>query len=666
MKDNLSIALIGNPNCGKTTLFNAYTGAKLKTANWPGVTVEKKEKSFEYCGRSITLTDLPGTYSLASYTAEEALSRQYILGNNADVVLVIADASTLERNLYLTLQLIELGRPTVLALNMIDTAKKQGISVETERLSERLGIPVIPISARKRTGLKELMSAATDDALQNKYGANAVCYKPQTELAIKKLSERITKGYPSVACPRWLAVKLLERDKALCEEYPVNAADIYATTSKEDILNRKLEFIERLVSETVVRHNNKPCITDKADAVLLHPVWSIPIFAAIMALVFFATFTLGDAIKVYFERMLEYFSEDVRAFLACRNVSAAVSSLVVDGIIAGVGSVLTFLPNIFILFLALAFLEDSGYMARVACIADRMMSRAGLSGKAFIPLILGFGCSVPAVMATRTLENGSDKIKAMLAVPFMSCSARLPVYVLFAEAFFAEKAMLAAYSMYIIGIMAAVAAARLIRPKGTSASEGSLIIELPDYRLPDVRGVLIYVGEKLKDYITKAGTTIFIASVLLWLLLKLGPYGTANDINESYAAYIGRYTAPLLAPAGLGYWQLAVALLSGLAAKEVVVSSMGVLFGIDNILSSDGVLVLAEALGKMGFTTVNAYSMMLFCLLYVPCLATVASIKRESGSLKYTWLSIVIHLLSAWSVSSLFFGAARLIRFIFF
>ena len=300
-------------------------------------------------------------------------------------------------------------------------------------------------------------------------------------------------------------------------------------------------------------------------------------------------------------------------------------------------------------------------MARVAYIMDSFMSKLGLSGKAFIPMILGFGCSVPAVMATRTLENRSDKIKTILAVPFMSCSARLPIYVLLSETFFARNAMLAAYSMYIVGIAMSVAVAKFVNVGGKNNRRSQLLIELPEYKLPDAHTVFIYVWEKLKDYITKAGTTIFVASVVLWLLLNFGPHGITPYIEQSYAAYIGKFIAPLLAPAGLGYWQIAVALISGIAAKEVVVSSLGVLFGIGNILSAEGMCSLADSLSALGFTSVNAYSMMLFCLLYVPCMATVATIKKETGSLGYTWLSVCIHIISAWSISTLFFCCARLI-----
>ena len=678
MKDVINVAFIGNPNCGKTTLFNAYTGAKLKVANWPGVTVEKKEGQFEFEGQKMKLVDLPGIYSLTSYTMEEKLSRQYVLGDDVDIIIDVVDASSLERNLYLALQFIELGKPVVLALNMMDIVEERGMEIDLHRLPEMLGIPVIPVSARKKTGLDILMHAvlhhvqsgkadpiehhhAGGKHIHNHHAEYAMVYSDDIEDKIDILSTRLKEKYPDFVNIRWLAIKTLEHDEAVLKDYPIDMSGVAENSLETELINQKFSFIEEIIGEVLVNKDKKSHTTDKIDAVLTHPVWGVPAFLIIMAFVFFLTFTVGDFLKGYFEIALEWISNGASDLLLSLGVNEWIRSLVVDGIIAGVGGILTFLPNIFILFLALAFLEDSGYMSRVAYVMDSLMSKLGLSGRAFIPMLLGFGCSVPAVMASRALEDKSDRIRTILATPFMSCSARLPIYVLLSETFFPRNAMIAAYSMYVIGIIVAIAVAKFIKIGKGKKKINTLLIELPEYKTPNAHTIFIYVWEKIKDYLTKAGTTIFIASIVLWVLLNFGPSGMTSYINESYAAYIGKFIAPALAPAGLGQWQLAVALISGIAAKEVVVSSLSVLYGIGNILSAEGMASLATALSATGFTAINAYSMMLFCLLYVPCIATVATIKRETNSLKYTWLSIGLHIATAWLVSTLFYQVASLI-----
>ena len=379
-----------------------------------------------------------------------------------------------------------------------------------------------------------------------------------------------------------------------------------------------------------------------------------------MALVFFLTFTVGDWLKGYFEIGLSWLSDTVLQLLNSLHVGAVLTSLIVDGIIAGVGGILTFLPNIFILFLALAFLEDSGYMSRVAFVMDGIMGKVGLSGRAFIPMLLGFGCTVPAVMASRALENRRDRLKTIMITPFMSCSARLPVYVLFSEMFFGKYAMLAAYSMYLIGILVAILIALITNKIDRQDNQGTLLIELPEYKTPNARTVMIYVWTKVKDYLTKAGTTIFLASIVLWFLLKFGPHGMAGEMSDSFGAYLGKWLTPIMRPAGLGYWQIVVALISGIAAKEVVVSSMSVLYGISNISSDAGMASLSALLGTQGFTAVNAYALMIFCLLYVPCIASIAVIRKETGSLKWTAGTVLLQLGIAWVCATLFFQVASL------
>ncbi len=677
MSDNINVAFIGNPNCGKTTLFNAYTGANLKVANWPGVTVEKKEGQMSYHNKKYKLVDLPGTYSLTSYTMEERVTRRYILEDEVDVIIDVVDASALERNLYLAVQLIELGKPVVLALNMMDIVEERGMEIDLHRLPEMLGVPVVPVCARRRTGLNVLMHAVAHhqkkawDRLEHHHEAGshehshheqyAMVYSDDIEDKIDKISELIEVKYPELENRRWYAIKYLEADEEICRSYPLNLAGIADKSYEEEIINQRYDFIEEVVNEVLVNKTEKAQTTDKVDSVVTHPLWGLPIFLGIMALVFFFTFTIGDWLKGYFELGLEWFSAVSADFLTAVDAGTLLTSLVVDGIIAGVGGVLTFLPNIFILFLALAILEDSGYMSRVAYVMDGIMSKIGLSGRAFIPMLLGFGCTVPAVMASRTLENKGDRLRTILVTPFMSCSARLPVYVLLSQMFFGDRAMLAAYSMYIIGVITAIVVARLLKIFSKESQPNTLLIELPEYKSPNTRTIFIYVWDKVKDYLTKAGTTIFVASIVLWALLNFGRDGMTSDMSTSFAAAIGRVLEPIMSACGLGYWQIVVALISGIAAKEVVVSSMSVLYGVSNISSTAGMASLAAILTGSGFTAVNAYSMMIFCLMYVPCAATIATIHRETKSLKWTLFAVLLQLGLAWLCSTAFYVVASAI-----
>ncbi|WP_281691661.1 ferrous iron transport protein B [Neglectibacter timonensis] len=698
MAHELSIGFVGNPNCGKTTLFNAYTGANLKVANWPGVTVEKKEGRFQYHDHEYKLVDLPGSYSLTSYTMEEQVSRQYILSDDVDVIIDVADASALERNLYLTLQLIELGKPVILALNMMDIVEKRGMEIDTHRLPEMLGIPVIPVSARRKTGLDILMHAAShhkdhreDMPLIHHHHSSAgipehgrsqtaqtrhshhhhhhhhhqeytMVYSDEIENKIDQLLEVLRDKYPSLRNPRWYAIKLLESDKEVLKQCPIDRPDILDRSYEQEIINQKYDFIDEIIQEVLVNKEKKEVFTDKIDNVLTNTWLGLPIFLGIMALVFFLTFTVGDWLKGFFEMGLDLFSGAVLSSLQAINTAPMLISLIVDGIITGVGGILTFLPNIFILFLALAFLEDSGYMSRVAYVMDGIMGKLGLSGRSFIPMILGFGCSVPAIMASRALENKRDRYKTMLITPFMSCSARLPIYVLFSEMFFPEKALLVAYSMYLLGLVVAVLSAffmHLLDRKKTR--ENSLLIELPEYKAPSARTIAIYVWEKVKDYLTKAGTVIFIASILMWFLLNFGPSGYSADMSQTYGSLLGKWIVPFFAPIGLGYWQIVVALIAGISAKEVVVSSCAVLFGISNITSNAGMSAFMGTLSSIGFGALNAYALMTFSLLYIPCAATLATIKKETGSWGWTGLTALFQIAVAWVVTFLVYHIGLLI-----
>ena len=668
MKELTHVAFIGNPNCGKTTLFNAYTGARLKVANWPGVTVEKKEGSFTYQGEKIRLVDLPGIYSLTSYTMEEKVSRSYIMGDEVNVVIDVADASSLERNLYLTLQLIELGKPVVLALNMMDIVEERGMAIDLHRLPEMLGIPCIPVSARQKRGLEILMHAVLHhkdkelDVLEHDHPYEShhhhdhhkdivMVYSDEIEDKIDLISERLTERYGELPNLRWHAIKYLEQDEEILKKYPLDASDVADRSYETDIINQKYDFIEEIIQECLVGKSEKAQFTDKIDRWLTNRIWGVPIFLGIMALVFFLTFTVGDWLKGYMEQAIEAISRLITNGLVALGTGPVVQSLVVDGILAGVGGILTFLPNIFILFLALAFLEDSGYMARVAYVMDGIMGTIGLSGRAFIPMLLGFGCTVPAVMASRALEDPRDRLKTILVTPFMSCSARLPIYVLFSQMFFGSYAMLAAYSMYVLGILVAIVVALVMNLFTRKKEVNTLLIELPEYKTPNLHSIAIYTWEKVEDYLRKAGTTIFAASILIWVLLNFGVGGMVTDMSQSFGAMAGRLLVPVMGPAGLGYWQIVVALISGLAAKEVVVSSMSVLFGVANAATQSGMGQMAAALAGVGFTVRNAYALMTFCLLYTPCMAAIATIRRETGSWKWTLFGAGFQLVVAWIVA---------------
>ncbi len=669
MSDNeMTIGFIGNPNCGKTTLFNAYTGANLKVANWPGVTVEKVEGVMRDHDMTIHLVDLPGTYSLTSYTMEEMVSRQFILSGDVDVIINVVDASALERSLYLTLQLLELGRPVVMALNMMDIVEKRGMEIDLHRLPEMLGIPVIPVSARQRRGLDILLHAAihhrgheAPDRLihehrhasrhQHDHDEYAMVYSDVIEDKIDQLIPALMLRYPDMTNFRWHAIKLLEGDREITEKYPVDMPQVLDRSYESDIINQKYDFIGEIIDEVLLHKEQQDMLTERADRLLTSKVWGIPVFLGIMAVTFFLTFTVGDWLKGYLEIAIGWLSDGVTAALAAADAGDVVTSLVVDGIIGGVGTIVTFLPNILILFLCLALLEDSGYMARVAYVMEGIMSKLGLSGKAFIPMLLGFGCTVPAIMASRALESKRDRFKVMLVTPFMSCNARLTIYILFSEMFFPDNAMVVAYSMYLIGIVVAIAVSAVIHVIDRKNTANYLMIELPEYKLPDGRTVAIYVWEKVKDYLEKAGTTIFLATLIIWALLNFGPGGYCSDMSDSFGAVLGRLLVPFFEPIGLGFWQIAVALIAGISAKEVVVSSCAVLFGIVNASSAEGMSAFAAALESIGFGQFNAFCLMVFCLLYIPCAAALGTIRKEANSWGWMWFTAFFQLATAWLVT---------------
>ena len=628
---------------------------------------------------NIHLVDLPGTYSLTSYTMEEMVARRFILSDEVDVIINVVDASSLERSLYLTLQLLELGKPVVMALNMMDIVEKRGMEIDLHRLPEMLGIPVIPVSARQRRGLDVLLHAAIHhkdstgpDRLihehktvshhrHNHHAEYAMVYSDEIEDKIDMIIPELKNRYPDLKNYRWHALKLLEGDKEITEKYPVDLPQVLDRSYESDIINQKYDFIGEIIREVLLYKERQDVLTEKADRLLTSKVWGIPVFLMIMAVTFFLTFTVGDWLKGYLELAISWLSDAAASGLTAIKAGDILTSLVVDGIIGGVGTIVTFLPNILILFLCLALLEDSGYMARVAYVMEGIMSRLGLSGKAFIPMLLGFGCTVPAIMASRALENRRDRFKVMLVTPFMSCNARLTIYILFSEMFFPDNAMVVAYSMYLIGIVVAIVVSAFIHLLDRKKSVNYLMIELPEYKLPDTHTVAIYVWEKVKDYLGKAGTTIFLATLIIWALLNFGPQGYTPDMTGSFGAVIGKWLTPFFIPIGLGFWQIAVALIAGISAKEVVVSSCAVLFGIVNASSPEGMTAFYTALENIGFGPLNAFCLMVFCLLYIPCAASLATIRKESGSWAWMGFTAAFQLAVAWLVTFIVYRIGLLI-----
>ncbi len=651
------VAFVGNPNCGKTTLFNAVTGSKLKVANWPGVTVEKKEGTVEFENEKLILIDTPGIYSLSTYTIEEKVTRNCILDDDIEVIVNVVDASNLERNLYLTLQLLELGKPIVMALNMMDVVEERGMEIDLHRFPEMLcDIPVVPVSAIKKRGLDILLHAIVHHKEAVTLG-EVFSYSDELEDKISKLEVIMGAKYPNHSSARWHAIKLLEDDEEVMSEHPIDVSRIVDKSYAREIIQAKYSYIDGIIEECLFNKDAKAAQTDKVDKILTHPILGVPCFLLIMAVVFLLTFTLGDFIKGYLEILLGFLQECVSATFEAVHVAEWLKGLVVDGIIAGVGGILTFLPNIVILFIALAILEDSGYMARVAYVMDGIMGKLGLSGRAFLPMILGFGCTVPAIMATRALETTKDRRKTMLITPFMSCSARLPIYVLISGLFFGKLAPLVSFLMYVLGIVIALLTAFILNIFDKNKNTYNLLIELPEYKRPNMRSIRIYVWNKVKDYLTKAGTTIFIASIIVWFLLNVGTHGFTENASTSFAGFAAQKIAPLLAPCGLNMWEFVVALIAGISAKEVVVTSISVLF---SSAAAGGSLLDGIKNVYPMFTAANALALMVFCLLYTPCIATIATIKKESESIKFTLVSIVFQILVAYGVSALVFNLARL------
>lgn len=628
MKEVLSVALAGNPNTGKTTIFNRLTGARQKVGNWPGVTVDKKVGTFEHGGHKVEIVDLPGTYSLNARSAEEKVVVDYLTNQKPNVIVNVLDASNLERNLFLTLQLLEYKIPTILTLNMMDEADANGIHIDTKKIEKIIGMPVVAAVAKEKNAMHALVDAVTGSAL-------AECH----------LSERIETHIAEVSALRRRG-----------------GADV-----EEAVADLRYALIDEILKAAVTKESKDkaPSWQDKLDAIVTHPVLAIPIFLGLVYLVFKLTFewvgqVAADALTEFIEGP---FTESVVASLEAAGVEEWVFSLIVDGIIGGVGGVLGFVPLIFCLFFFLSILDGTGYMARVAFALDALMNRVGLTGKSIMPLVMGFGCSVPALMASRAMDTEKDRKITMFVLPFISCGAKLPVYALFAAVFFPDNAADVIMSIYILGIVVALVMAYIFKNTLNKDDEGSFLLELPPYRFPTALTVLLETWEKGKGYLVKAGTVIFAMSVLIWFLSSFSFDGMV-DMNESFLATLGGIIAPLFTFHGFATWEAGAALITGIAAKEVVVATMGVLYEVGELAEE-----AEEAAQQMGmplqavFTNLSAYTFMVFSLLYTPCMTALGTLYKELGSAKGVLQVAAYTFAVAWVVALVIYQGGRLLGF---
>ncbi|HQE05675.1 MAG: ferrous iron transport protein B [Tepidanaerobacteraceae bacterium] len=669
---HITMAIAGNPNTGKTSLFNHLTGARQHVGNWPGVTVEKKEGQIRYKDKIIRVVDLPGTYSLGAYSEDEIIAREFILNNESDVVVNTVDATNLSRNLYLTVQMLEMDANILIALNMMDEAGRLGIEIDLNRLSTALGARVVPTVAAKGKGIKEIIAAIIENGIKPSKGKFRIDYGEDVERVIDNIVNMIQDDkklskYP----PRWLAIKLLEEDEKLVRQIKatLKGKEIlsYVQSCRQALENKigenldsyiiakRYEFIHDVISQSVQRpQTGNDLLTDKIDRIVTHNILGIPIFAAIMWLVFTFTFIFSEPLVEIVETGFSTLSELLLAALTGIGASEIFISFVVDGIVSGLGSVLSIVPVLFLLFIAIAMLEDSGYMARIAYVMDKPMRMMGLSGKAFVPFLLGFGCNVPAVMATRTIENKRDRLITILANPFISCSARLPVYVLFTSVFFPKRQALVLGSLYLLGVFMAIISVKLFGKIVPEQDDSSFIIELPPYRLPTLKGVFLHMWENVRGFLNKVSNIILAAVVIIWLLSSL-PFGVEYASDESMIGRMSSLIAPILKPAGFGTWQAAIALIFGVLAKEIVISTLGVVY-------KAGSFGLAAVLSEH-FTPLSAYSFMVMTLLYAPCIATIGSIRSETKSLKWTAVSVIYGLIIAWTMSVLIYQIGLMLGF---
>ena len=653
---NLHFALVGNQNCGKSTLFNYLTGSNQHVGNFPGVTVQKKEGAL-LAMPDAGVIDLPGIYSLSPYTSEEIVTRDLLLYNKPDAIINVIDATNIERSLYLSLQLIELNVPMVIALNMMDELTNSGGSIDIKAMEEQLTIPVVPISANTGEGVGELIKRAID------VGSNKIlpkrldfCTGP-VHTAIHAIAHLIENKARRQGLPlRFTSTKLIEGDKEFEHELQLsnNERDIIGhfveememslKTDKEAALaDMRYAYIEELCAHTVQKpqHTEAQKRSVKIDYYLTHKYYSIPMFILIMGMVFWLTF---DVIGAFLSDMLSVIIDAITAgadaALTDFNISPPMHSLIINGVFGGVGSVLSFIPTIVTLFFFLSMLEDSGYMARVAFVMDKLLRKIGLSGSSFVPMIIGFGCSVPAIMASRTLASERDRKMTIILTPFMSCSAKLPIYGMFIAAFFPQNGGLIMLSLYLLGILVAIISGLLLNSLVFRGKPVPFVMELPAYRLPTARNILMHMWEKAKDFLHKAFTIIFMASIVIWFLQNFDIRFYLVDAGDSIIAQIGKLIAPVFAPLGFGSWQATTSLVTGITAKEVVISTLSVLSG------GDGGVTLSQF-----FTPLTAYTFLVFCLLYPPCVAALATIRREIDSATSTFTLICYELAVAWIVA---------------
>ena len=653
------LALVGNQNCGKTTLFNQLTGSNQHVGNFPGVTIE--HKIGQVIGwKGYDLVDLPGIYSIRPYSGEEKVTRNFIIDRKPDAIINIVDATNIERNLYLTLQLIEMGKPMVLALNMMDELLGNHGSVDIQKLSDRLGIPVVPIAAAKNDGVDELMRVVAETA-ENARKPRRIdfCSAGPVHRCIHTVSHVVEDHADKIGVPsRFAATRVIEEDEEIISALRLSENELeligHAVLEMETeggldrnaaLADMRYRFIEAVCSECVVKaHESREMLRSvKIDKVLTNKYLAIPTFIAIMGFIFWMTFSvlgkwLSDLLALGIDSVTQLADDALTAY----GLNPVVHSLVIDGVFAGVGSMLSFLPIIVVLFFFLAILEDTGYMSRVAFVMDKLLRRIGLSGRSFVPMLIGFGCSVPAIMATRTLSSERDRKMTMLLIPFMSCSAKIPIYAVFTAAFFPNNGGLVMTCLYVFGMLVGIIAAKVLSKTAFTGKPVPFVMELPNYRMPSLKTVLLLMWEKAWDFICRAFTVIFAATIVIWFLqnfdVRLNVVGQGS--GDSLLAIIGTWLAPIFAPLGFGDWRVATALVTGLMAKEAVISTLGVLMGVGANLGS-------AALGSL-FTLPSAVSFLVFCLLYTPCVAALAALRRELGSGVKTVLVMISQCCVAW------------------
>ena len=673
----IKIALAGNPNCGKTTMFNALTGANQYVGNWPGVTVEKKEGKLKGKRKNddIIVTDLPGIYSLSPYTLEEVVSRDYILNDDPDVIIDLVDATNIERNLYLTTQLIETGVPVVIALNMTDLLEKRGIKIDTNRLSMLLDCPIVETSALKQTGLDTLIETAIKVANKKEVDLPREIFSKEMEAAVADV-KGVLPDTISEDKKRWYAVKFLENDSKVVESMNLSAAakaavdkDRKELETKHDddmesiVTDERYKFIQKIVETTVKKGKDKLTTSDKIDRIVTNRILGIPIFIAVMFVVYYISVTtIGTIVTDWTNDTFVVAIQDIASKgLEAAGVSSVIEGLVVDGIIGGIGAVLGFVPQMAILFLFLSILEDCGYMVRIAFVMDRVFRHFGLSGKSFIPLLISSGCGIPGIMASKTIEQDNDRRLTIMTATFIPCGAKLPVIALmggvmtsYATGSYTAGGFMAPI-MYFVGIVAVLVAAIILKKtKPFSGKPGPFVMELPQYHIPQAKTVLLHVWERLKGFIIKAGTILFLACVVMWFLggfgFTNGGFGLVDDSADSLLAAIGGFIAPIFAPLGFGEWQPVAASLSGFTAKEAIVSTMGVLANVAESQSEDTVTV-AQAIQNWFPSAVAAFSFLLFNLLDSPCLAAIATMAQQMQSKKWFWFAILFQNVFAYLVT---------------